>query len=289
MTRAGRRRRRSRPKPLPWLKAFLAEEPVSSDYGTSWTRLPPESTYQFEDDGVGEGQPNGWTRTFPHALTSKSGKPDMEFIAAWPDTPQADAYPHAHRRSRRSTRCSSGSDLNRRDVLAISYSVLDHVGHPYGPRSHEVQDVLARLDLTLRDLLDALDKKVGRDHYVLALTGDHGVSPIPEQMSALGFDAVRMPLTELRARIDKALEPFLRRRTPHVRRWPTRTSTSCRDATRSWSPTRRPCAPSRRRSSTPPAWQKVYRGDLIGAGIVPQDGVAPPSPAATSAGAAATC
>src|SRR4030095_12965877 len=92
--------------------------------------------------------------------------------------------------------------------LAISFSSLDLVGHPYGPRSHEVQDVLLRLDRTIGRVLDALDRLVGRDHYVLALTSDHGVAPIPEQGLQLNLDAGRISMTDLRNRIQSALLPF---------------------------------------------------------------------------------
>jgi predicted AlkP superfamily pyrophosphatase or phosphodiesterase len=73
------------------------------------------------------------------------------------------------------------------DFLAVSFSTLDTVGHAYGPRSQEVQDTLVRLDATIGTLLNELDRLVGRGRYTLALTADHGVSPIPEQMQALGL------------------------------------------------------------------------------------------------------
>ena len=193
--------------PQPWLAEFLKSRPIEADYGTQWTRLLPESAYLWADNGVGEGVPNGWTRTFPHALVSKSGTPDAEFRAIWEDTPLADAALTAIG-VQAVERMRLGQDEGRRDVLAISYSVLDHVGHAYGPRSHEVQDVLARLDVTIGELLDHLDRVVGRNNYVLAMTGDHGVSPIPEQLSTLGIDAGRVVLGDVRARVDKALEPF---------------------------------------------------------------------------------
>ena len=44
------------------------------------------------------------------------------------------------------------------DFLGVSFSALDYVGHEFGPDSHEVQDTLLRLDRTLGDLLDALDR-----------------------------------------------------------------------------------------------------------------------------------
>ena len=65
------------------------------------------------------------------------------------------------------------------DYLAISFSELDTTGHAFGPDSHEVQDVLLRLDRSIGELLDHLDAKVGKGRYVVALTGDHGVAPLP--------------------------------------------------------------------------------------------------------------
>ena len=56
------------------------------------------------------------------------------------------------------------------DFLGISFSALDTAGHAYGPRSHEVQDVLVRLDAEIGKLLAFLDAKVGADNYVLALS-----------------------------------------------------------------------------------------------------------------------
>ena len=145
---------------------------------------------------------------------------------------------------------------------------------PTVQRSHEVQDVLARLDVTLSDLLSALDKKVGRDRYVLALTGDHGVSPIPEQMSALGFEASRVQLADLRARVEKAAEPYLGPG-PHV--------AAVVYSDLYFAPGRYEkllAIPDGLRAVMnavldTPGVARVYRGDLIGAGVVPDDGVAP--------------
>jgi arylsulfatase A-like enzyme len=58
------------------------------------------------------------------------------------------------------------------------------VGHDFGPRSREVEDVLIGLDATLGTLLAHFDRVVGPDRYVLALTADHGVAVIPEQNGA---------------------------------------------------------------------------------------------------------
>src|SRR4051812_50223174 len=72
---------------------------------------------------------------------------------------------------------------DRTDFIGVSFSMLDAVGHAFGPRSHEAQDVIVRLDRSIGRLLDVLDKKVGPDNYVVALSADHGVADIPEQIS----------------------------------------------------------------------------------------------------------
>src|SRR5262245_5107342 len=78
------------------------------------------------------------------------------------------------------------------DLIAISFSALDKVGHDYGPHSPEIQDVLVRLDRTLGRFFSELDATVGAANYVVALTGDHGVAPIPDRLIAKGVDAGRV-------------------------------------------------------------------------------------------------
>jgi hypothetical protein len=94
-------------------------------------------------------------------------------------------------------------------MLAVSFSALDLVGHEYGPRSHEIQDVLVRLDQVLGRLLDALDHSVGADRYVLALSADHGVAPIPEQAVALGMNAGRVLSADIRTATQNVLAKLL--------------------------------------------------------------------------------
>jgi len=85
---------------------------------------------------------------------------------------------------------------------------VDYVGHTFGPRSWEIQDILVRLDKDLCELFAYLDKKVGTGNYVVALSADHGVAPIPVDMKKTGVDADVLGLPELQERIEKALEPM---------------------------------------------------------------------------------
>jgi arylsulfatase A-like enzyme len=71
------------------------------------------------------------------------------------------------------------------DLLAIGLSATDLVGHLYGPWSQEADDALRRLDAELGEFLDFLDRRIGKDRIVVALTADHGVLALPE---ALGGD-----------------------------------------------------------------------------------------------------
>jgi arylsulfatase A-like enzyme len=91
------------------------------------------------------------------------------------------------------------------DMVAIGFSTLDKVGHEFGPESHEVQDVLIRLDRTLAVFFAGLDTLVGAGNYTVALTSDHGVSPIPERAIALGLDAGRVETADVVAAMENAL------------------------------------------------------------------------------------
>ncbi|MBK8491402.1 MAG: alkaline phosphatase family protein [Saprospirales bacterium] len=64
------------------------------------------------------------------------------------------------------------------DLLAVSFSSPDYVGHQFGPQSVEIQDIYLRLDRELGDFLDYLDQTVGLDRIVLFLTADHGAADV---------------------------------------------------------------------------------------------------------------
>ena len=65
------------------------------------------------------------------------------------------------------------------DMLTISLSTPDYVGHTFGPNSVEAEDIFLRLDKDLGNFLDFLDEKVGKGQYVLFLTADHGAAHVP--------------------------------------------------------------------------------------------------------------
>lgn len=193
---------------MPFVEEFAKKNPVVQDYGKTWSVSLPQSAYLYDETAVGARALDGWTTTFPHALRGKEGSaaPDPAFYDQWATSPFADTY-----LTKLGEAAVDSLGLGKggaTDFLGVSYSSVDYVGHTFGPRSWEIQDILVRLDRDLGDLFAFLDKKVGAGNYVVALSADHGVAPIPADMQKTGVDAEVLSLPELQERIEKALEPL---------------------------------------------------------------------------------
>ena len=66
---------------VPAVKAFIDANPLAADFGKTWDRLLPVSSYSGPDEGLGEAPPEGWTRSFPHALNGTADKADAAYFA----------------------------------------------------------------------------------------------------------------------------------------------------------------------------------------------------------------
>jgi predicted AlkP superfamily pyrophosphatase or phosphodiesterase len=91
------------------------------------------------------------------------------------------------------------------DLLTISFSANDLIGHAYGPYSKEVAEVTVHTDKVLANLFNYLDQKVGADRVLIALTADHGVAPVPEEVRALGLGG-RLDAKAVTESIETALD-----------------------------------------------------------------------------------
>jgi predicted AlkP superfamily pyrophosphatase or phosphodiesterase len=202
-------------EPDPDVQAFVLAHPVAALRDRVWTPLRDAGAYTGDDDGPGEAPPRGWTATFPHPLAGEPGSPPARFDTLWRTSPDADEYLGAMAAHLvRQLKLGQGPGV---DLIGVGFSALDAIGHAFGPDSHEVQDALLRLDVTIGTLLDTLDREVGADRYVVALSSDHGVSPIPERRQRQGQDGGRLVLSELARVADEALVPGLGPG-PHVAR-----------------------------------------------------------------------
>jgi len=193
---------------MPFVEDFVKKHPVAEDYSKTWSLSLPTSFYLYDDKTAGAVPPEGWSASFPHALRGKesSSAPDEVFYEQWGTSPFAETY-----LTKMAVAAVDSLGLGKSgatDYLGVSYSSVDYVGHAFGPRSREIQDILVRLDKDLGELFAHLDQKVGRGNYVVALSADHGVVPIPEETEKTGVDAGVLSLADLKDRMEKALEPF---------------------------------------------------------------------------------
>lgn len=75
------------------------------------------------------------------------------------------------------------------DLLLANIKTPDFVGHQFGPESSEMRETLIELDGQFAAVLEALDKKVGRDRYVVIITADHGMPSPPEELGHRTYSA----------------------------------------------------------------------------------------------------
>jgi predicted AlkP superfamily pyrophosphatase or phosphodiesterase len=192
----------------PFVEEFAKKNPVAQDFGKTWSLSLPKATYLYNEKATGAATVDGWTTSFPHSLRGKEGAttPDTAYYEQWATSPFADTYLTKLAETAVDSLGLGKSGMT--DFLGVSYSSVDYVGHTFGPRSWEIQDILVRLDKDLGELFAFLDQKVGAGNYVVALSADHGVAPIPADMQMTGVDAGVLSLPELQVRIEKALEPM---------------------------------------------------------------------------------
>src|SRR5256886_6517962 len=93
------------------------------------------------------------------------------------------------------------------DLLSVSLSTTDYVGHAYGPDSREIHDQVVRLDRSLGSFLQQLFVRYGSGNVLIVLTADHGVTPFSEHSRAAGHrDAQRVNVDTLLAAVNAQLD-----------------------------------------------------------------------------------
>ena len=182
----------------PWLRALNAKRLPAMQAGKVWTPLLPDSAYAEKDSIVYENF--GTDFMFPHPMPADTAAA----VRALADSPYMDELTlQVALTGLKQTNLGVGPWT---DVLAISLSTTDAIGHRYGPDSKEIHDQILRLDRMLGTFFDSLFAVRDPAHVVIALTADHGVAPVPEwYMSTVHQPAQRVNLDGVAARIDTAL------------------------------------------------------------------------------------
>src|SRR5262249_4775888 len=164
-----------------------------------WTRLPPEldsPAHSGPDDVPGEA--TGWKqgRTFPHPMTGgldqlqKEQYANKDYYGAVSTSPFGnELLLELAKKAIDAEHLGGGASP---DLLCLSFSATDAIGHSWGPDSQEVLDAVLRADRLVAGLLPHPAARVGPGRYLFIMTSDHGVRPLPEVTHARGQDAGRV-------------------------------------------------------------------------------------------------
>jgi hypothetical protein len=169
------------------------------------------------DDVKGEGTGAKQGRTFPHPLNGGLDKPGQTSYEALYTSPFASELLLLV--AKRAIDAEKLGTHESPDMLTVSFSSNDSIGHAWGPDSQEVMDMTLRSDLIVEELLEYLDTNVGRGKYILAISADHGVCPIPEVAITQGKDAGRVFTKELGANANRFLEAEFGKSATDKPRW----------------------------------------------------------------------
>lgn len=157
------------------IAALDAAVPLATYAAQPWNALRPDLyVTQFPDAQPFELGPGGIGQTFPHPAatgTAADGTPVVTAQAFRAEPSSGDALADAALVAVEAL--SLGADATP-DLLAVSFSDTDYIGHAFTPDSWEAMDGLLRLDQALGRLFDGLDQKVGAGRWTVVLTSDHG-------------------------------------------------------------------------------------------------------------------
>ncbi len=183
-----------------WFVEWQKAHPVSDAYAT-WN---PRDEKRLEailgpDQAPGEGDYKGFGTHFPH-----DPRQSQDPAATFRLTPHA-AEHMLDLALETASQLELGSDATP-DLLALSISGTDYVGHVFGPDSWEYVDHLIRIDLAVGDFLRKLSQQT---ELAWLLSSDHGVAPLPEKSAAAGRRASRVFPDKLVETVESALDDAL--------------------------------------------------------------------------------
>ncbi|WP_162542150.1 alkaline phosphatase family protein [Gemmata obscuriglobus] len=178
----------------PWVADFNKIKPAERWRGKTWDRFRADLDYaklSGPDDVSGESKgAAGQGRVFPHPFEPADPKTKPAYLNAIYTSPFGNDLLLELAETAVTAEKLGADDVP--DLLSLSFSSNDAVGHAWGPDSQEVLDVTLRSDRIMKRLLDTLDSKVGKGKYVLVMTADHGICPLPEVSRKEGRDAARV-------------------------------------------------------------------------------------------------
>lgn len=168
-----------------WVQQFNAARPDRRYAAAVWKPLVPNPDYP----------------DFSHAMPAADGK---DYYTEVGRSPFADLFLEEF-----VERLLDQERLGQRgvtDLLTVSFSANDVVGHYYGPDSPEIRDIVIRMDRLLAKLLDFIEARLGPDSTLVVFTADHGVMPVPEYLVERKMPGGRVRNADIWKAVETALD-----------------------------------------------------------------------------------
>lgn len=190
-------------KTLPdWVVAFNEKKLIDDYYKKGWQTLYPPDSYSesTKDINAYEAKPLGSnSKGFPYDLAAFAGKNYSTVLS----TPFGNILTAEFAKQAVISENLGNDDIT--DLLAVSFSSPDYIGHAFGPNSIEVEDNYLRLDKDLGDFIRFLDDRVGKNEYLLFLSADHGVAHVPAFASEHHIPSGTLDVGSIKERLNNDL------------------------------------------------------------------------------------
>lgn len=188
-----------------WVDALNAEAIPDRSLGKAWTPVVGAdalASHSFRTTLPPNANPGGIGAAFPHTVPAQKGR---TAYGAFTYTPFGNAF--IFESARRAVVAEKLGQRDTPDVLAFNLATNDYVGHGFGPYSPESVDLAVQTDRQLSDFLNFLKETVpgGLKNVVVALTADHGVAPVPEDLAPRNLPGGRYQPRQIPEAVQKAL------------------------------------------------------------------------------------
>ncbi|WP_461598149.1 alkaline phosphatase PafA [Winogradskyella sp.] len=186
-----------------WVRDFNASNTAESYLKTWNTYYPIENYIESGNDlnNFESGFKGKSTATFPYdlaVLKSENGGFDILKATAYGNSLTVDFALAAIQGE------SLGKDEDT-DILTVSFSSTDYVGHNFGVNSKEIEDTYIRLDKDLERFFNYLDENIGEGEYTVFLTADHGAVNVPAYLQSVKIPAGYLDYNDRKERFQKFL------------------------------------------------------------------------------------
>ena len=169
----------------PWVKKFNDEQWAQRSLGAKWFAL-------------------GVDQNTAKPMMTLPSSPGPQFTSKWEETPWAnDALEHFAEEAITNEQLGTHPGT---DLLTVSFSANDHLGHDVGPDDPLVEDMSVRTDQVLGKLITAAERAAGgKQNLIVVFSADHGVAPKPETMQARKMPGGRLDKKAYLATVSKYL------------------------------------------------------------------------------------